>query len=119
MSGEFRSHYESPSVAQGQAQDKDTAVEGKVGDNKQQQQGGIEQQKQQQEQQVTTAHPPPRPIISERTYGSFTRSFVLPRSIDTNGEVKASFKDGLLRVEVPKHPKPEHKPPRSIAISAE
>jgi len=37
----------------------------------------------------------------ERFYGSFSRSFVLPTSIDA-GKIKATYKDGVLEVVVPK-----------------
>jgi HSP20 family protein len=48
----------------------------------------------------------------ERTYGSFTRSFTLPR--DADGErLDASFKDGVLTITIPKA---EEAKPRSITI---
>jgi len=37
----------------------------------------------------------------ERFYGSFHRSFTLPYAVDRNG-IKASFKDGVLKITVPK-----------------
>jgi HSP20 family protein len=37
----------------------------------------------------------------ERAYGSFQRSFSLPNTVDRDG-IKASFKDGVLRVSLPK-----------------
>lgn len=43
----------------------------------------------------------------ERTYGSFSRSFSLPNTVDTEA-VKAEYKDGVLTVELPK--RPESKP---------
>jgi HSP20 family protein len=48
----------------------------------------------------------------ERFYGKFSRSFRLPRHIDT-GKVKASFKDGVLSLELPKAAEAR---PRQIAI---
>ncbi|HUG00938.1 MAG TPA: Hsp20/alpha crystallin family protein [Longimicrobiales bacterium] len=39
--------------------------------------------------------------IHERRYGSFTRSFTLPREIEVD-EISASFNDGVLSVSVPK-----------------
>ncbi len=48
----------------------------------------------------------------ERSYGQFCRSFTLPASVDREN-VKASFSDGLLKLELPK--KPEAKP-RQIPI---
>jgi len=42
----------------------------------------------------------------ERMYGSFLRKFVLPEEVDQKG-VKASFKDGVLNIAVPKVPKPQ------------
>ncbi|MDX1643966.1 MAG: Hsp20/alpha crystallin family protein, partial [Thermoanaerobaculia bacterium] len=49
----------------------------------------------------------------ERRYGSFSRSLTLPRDIDADN-VSASFKDGLLTVQVPKK---ETAKPRSIKIN--
>ena len=37
----------------------------------------------------------------ERSYGSFTRSFTLPANADAD-RIKASFKEGVLTVEIPK-----------------
>jgi HSP20 family protein len=37
----------------------------------------------------------------ERSYGSFTRSFRLPKGVQTD-KAKATFKDGVLEVKVPK-----------------
>jgi HSP20 family protein len=37
----------------------------------------------------------------ERSYGSFTRNFTLPSTVNVD-EVKAEFKDGVLRVTLPK-----------------
>ena len=48
----------------------------------------------------------------ERRYGSFSRAFSLPREVDAEG-VKATFKDGLLTVTVPKI---EQAKPRTIDI---
>ena len=50
----------------------------------------------------------------ERAYGSFSRSFSLPRLIDED-KIAADYKDGVLTVHVPKHEKAK---PRQIAISA-
>ncbi|MBW7859684.1 MAG: Hsp20/alpha crystallin family protein [Rhodocyclaceae bacterium] len=49
----------------------------------------------------------------ERQYGSFRRSFSLPENVDT-GAISASFKDGLLTVELPKTTKSK---PKSIAVA--
>ena len=37
----------------------------------------------------------------ERRYGSFQRSFTLPRHVETS-DIKAEFKDGVLTLEIPK-----------------
>ncbi len=39
--------------------------------------------------------------FSESTYGSFMRSFALPENIDES-QVKAHFKDGVLRISIPR-----------------
>jgi len=49
----------------------------------------------------------------ERAYGSFSRSFTLPNVVDT-ANIKAEFKDGLLRVTLPKR---EEAKPKQIQIA--
>ena len=49
----------------------------------------------------------------ERSYGAFSRSFTLPTVVDT-GNIKAEFKEGVLRVTLPKR---EEAKPKQIAIS--
>ena len=51
----------------------------------------------------------------ERNYGSFVRSFSLPDDADGN-RVTASFKDGALRVSLPKS---EEKKPKHIEVNVE
>ncbi|HEU5406203.1 MAG TPA: Hsp20/alpha crystallin family protein [Nitrospira sp.] len=48
----------------------------------------------------------------ERSYGSFTRSFMLPEEAD-GSKVAADFKGGVLKVHVPKSQKAE---PQSVEI---
>jgi HSP20 family protein len=44
-----------------------------------------------------------RYLMSERRYGTFKRSFTLPKTV--NGEeIAAHFKDGVLHVHLPKAP---------------
>ena len=49
----------------------------------------------------------------ERAYGGFTRSFTLPSTVDTTN-VKADYKDGVLRITLPKR---EEAKPKQIQIS--
>ena len=49
----------------------------------------------------------------ERSYGSFSRSFRLPP--DASEDMRASFKDGVLSVEITKH---EEAKPRTVAIES-
>ncbi len=51
----------------------------------------------------------------ERAYGSFTRSFSLPRSVSADG-TSADFKDGILRVSLPKK---EEAKARKIEVAGE
>ena len=51
----------------------------------------------------------------ERCYGSFERSFTLPRTVKTD-EITAEFKDGILHVNMPKAPEAKS---RRISIKAE
>ncbi len=48
----------------------------------------------------------------ERSYGSYQRSFRLPENVD-KGHVEAEFKDGVLRVHLPKI---ESKPQKMIPV---
>ena len=48
----------------------------------------------------------------ERAYGAFTRAFTLPTSVDTT-KVKADFKDGVLRIVLPKR---EESKPKQVQI---
>jgi HSP20 family protein len=48
----------------------------------------------------------------ERAYGSFNRSFTLPRTVDRDN-IKASYKDGVLKVLLPKK---EEVKPKQIKI---
>jgi HSP20 family protein len=48
----------------------------------------------------------------ERSYGKFQRAFALPADVDSD-KITAEFKDGVLRVEVPK---PEDKKAKQVVI---
>ena len=39
---------------------------------------------------------------SERTYGKFSRSLRLPANVKHDSKIKASYKDGVIRIEIPK-----------------
>jgi HSP20 family protein len=39
---------------------------------------------------------------SERTFGRFSRSVRLPANVNHDGKIKASYKDGVVRIEIPK-----------------
>src|SRR5438094_7922752 len=49
----------------------------------------------------------------ERGYGTFMRSFTLPDDADAN-KIKAEFKNGLLKVHLPKS---EHAKPKQIEVN--
>ena len=51
----------------------------------------------------------------ERIFGSFQRSFTLPSAINPEN-IKATFKDGVLQIEIPK---PEEQKPKQIEIKNE
>ena len=51
----------------------------------------------------------------ERCAGKFERAFTLPDAINPE-KIKANFKDGVLKVEIPK---PEEKKPRQIKINVD
>jgi HSP20 family protein len=60
------------------------------------------ERKQEKEEKGRTYH------RTERFYGTFSRSFTLPDAIDSEN-IKASFNDGLLNLELPKTPKAKPK----------
>jgi HSP20 family protein len=49
----------------------------------------------------------------ERTYGSFVRSFSLPRSVDAS-HIVANYRNGILEIEIPKK---EESKPKQIQIN--
>lgn len=53
--------------------------------------------------------------VWERCYGSFERSFTLPRTVKPD-QISAHFKDGILHVSMPKAPEAKS---RKIAVKAE
>ncbi|MFW5886461.1 MAG: Hsp20/alpha crystallin family protein [Bacteroidota bacterium] len=55
-------------------------------------------------------------VRREFSYASFRRSFSLPESIDRD-KIKASYKDGILNVHIPKKEEAKIKAPRKIEIS--
>lgn len=54
-------------------------------------------------------------VRTERVYGSFYRAFTLPRGVDTS-KVKASYKDGVLDLTLPKTSEAQ---PKQIEIEVE
>ena len=50
----------------------------------------------------------------ERSYGSFVRSFSLPRSVDASA-IAANYRNGILEIEIPKK---EDAKPRQIKINS-
>jgi HSP20 family protein len=54
-----------------------------------------------------------RYFCAERGYGTFDRTFTLPDDAELD-QVNAEFRDGVLRVEIPKRPQAQ---PRRIAVS--
>jgi HSP20 family protein len=51
----------------------------------------------------------------ERRYGSFSRSFTLPNTVDA-GRISASYKDGVLTIRLPQR---EEARPKQIAVNAD
>lgn len=49
----------------------------------------------------------------ERAYGSFTRTFTLPRSVDA-AQIAANYRNGVLEIEIPKK---EESRPKQIEIN--
>ena len=55
-------------------------------------------------------------LKKEFSYQSFVRSFTLPETIDKN-KIKASYKDGILKVDIPKKDVSKPKSKKQIKIS--
>ena len=55
-------------------------------------------------------------VFSEFNYTSFSRSFRVPESIDAN-KIKASHKNGILKISLPKREEYKEHAPRMIEIS--
>jgi HSP20 family protein len=51
----------------------------------------------------------------ERRFGSFSRSFTLPNSVDA-GKIAASYKDGVLTIRLPRR---EDSKPKQISVNVE
>jgi len=51
----------------------------------------------------------------ERRFGSFSRSFTLPASVDA-GRIAASYKDGVLTIRLPRR---EEAMPKQISVNVE
>jgi HSP20 family protein len=64
------------------------------------------------ERRFTKDTPDENYIQIERPYGTFRRTFSIPRMIDHEG-IKASYKDGVLRVILPRRPETQ---PKQIAV---
>lgn len=52
----------------------------------------------------------------EFAYNSFQRSFVLPETVDTD-KIAASYKDGILKLDISKKEEAKEKAPRTIKIA--
>ena len=51
----------------------------------------------------------------ERSYGSFTRSFALPNTVNTEA-IKADYRDGVLTIRMPKR---EESKPKQVKVSVQ
>ncbi|WP_248722057.1 Hsp20/alpha crystallin family protein [Seonamhaeicola sp. ML3] len=49
-------------------------------------------------------------------YSSFKRTFTLPDTVESD-KIKATYKEGILGIEIPKREEAKQKPPRTIKIS--
>lgn len=52
----------------------------------------------------------------ERTFGRFSRTFVLPQNVDESA-IKADARDGVLTVVIPKAPAPEEPQAKEIPVA--
>jgi len=52
----------------------------------------------------------------EYSYESFTRSFTIPESVESN-KIKANYQNGILKLDLPKRDEAKTQPKRMIDIS--
>ncbi|KAK0525719.1 hypothetical protein OC834_005058 [Tilletia horrida] len=107
LSGEVRSEYTSPSIAA-----TNNAAEVAKGAKEGTETAAAQAQAQSEKDVSVTkgkaskdyhSHHGPRPLITERMYGTFSRSFILPRDADLESEhVKGKFDNGVLLLTIPK-----------------
>lgn len=55
-------------------------------------------------------------VRKEFSYNSFSRSFRLPKTVDSD-KIEASYENGILKLEIPKKEEAKAKEPRLIAIN--
>ncbi|KAK8204331.1 hypothetical protein M8818_005176 [Zalaria obscura] len=97
-SGEEGSHYHKATV-----EDEDANMSGALPSDSNSQQASTSQEvaKSDQQQQQVQQRPESRYWVSERSVGEFHRTFSFPSRVDQDN-VKASLKDGILSIIVPK-----------------
>jgi HSP20 family molecular chaperone IbpA len=108
---ETGSHYEKPSVEDEAGQKEATAEGSKQSQTEQSQaehQTSSELTQTNTTQDVAKQSNQPKYWVSERSVGQFHRSFSFPTLVDQDN-VKASLKNGILEVTVPKAAKPQKK----------
>ncbi|EST04476.1 Alpha crystallin/Hsp20 domain protein [Kalmanozyma brasiliensis GHG001] len=128
LEGHMKSEYTSQPASDGQGGNSDQSREAQ--DSNQQQQhekhgknkhdkGASSSTEVSKKEQGGQVGPVGHALVSERVYGSFSRSFTLPPTADLSNDasLKARFNDGLLRLEIPKK-KEEHSKTRQIAIES-
>lgn len=70
-----------------------------------------------QQQEETTSGEDSKIHRQEFSYQSFTRSFHLSNKVVDQSKIKASYKDGVLMVTIPKKEEVKKLPPKTIKIS--
>lgn len=56
-------------------------------------------------------------VRKEFSYNSFSRSVSLPENIDENKDIQATYRDGVLKMMIPKKEGIESKKPKAIKVS--
>jgi HSP20 family protein len=68
------------------------------------------------EAQKSTEENKPNYTRREFSLHSFSRSFILPESIDTDN-IQANYENGILKIRLPKLPEAQEKPVRTIEVA--
>ncbi|PWY96819.1 HSP20-like chaperone [Testicularia cyperi] len=115
LEGHMRSEYTSPTPSEGAAKSSESGSKPSAGESKASSTTTSQAVTKHDKGETRVGHP----LVSERVFGQFARSFTLPPTANLSDDtaLKARFHDGLLKLEIPKKAE-EHSKTRQIAIES-